>query len=137
MMAFGGWLGVMWLDTQRPYSYDQKLSFVSPDPAPQHSMVVVDWKFAEPPSRLCPGTLQRTLWDARTGEKLITYDTTPAAMTVSKGDTHLARAFMLPPMKLPPEVTYQGDVCFQCNLLQTILPRLFCIKTPTLNFRVE
>lgn len=137
MTAIGGWIGVMWLDTERPYTYDQQLSFVSPNPAPQGSMVVVDWKFTKPPARLCPGSLQRILRDAQTGEKLITYDTTPAAMSVTMDDLHLVRAFMLPPIRLPPEVTYQGDVCFQCNVLQTIFPRLFCLQTPALNFRVE
>jgi hypothetical protein len=79
MTAFGAWIGVMWLDDLQPYSYDPELSFVSPKPAPQGSLVVVDWKFSEPPKRLCAGTLQRTLSDAKTGKKLITYDTTPAA----------------------------------------------------------
>lgn len=113
MAAFGSWLAVMFLDGP-PYIYNVAESFISPDPAPQGSMVQVDWKIAEI-NRICPGRVQRFFRDATTGEMVATLDTTPISRAVRKNDTHLPRAFQLPP-KLPAVVTYSAEACFQCNV---------------------
>lgn len=130
--SLGAWLGVMYLDTQRPLVYDVSESFIVPDPAPQGAMVTINWKIAKV-NRICPGTIQRSFVDKATGQVVATLDTTPVSRATREGDDHLPRSFQLPP-DLPAVVGYSGNVCFQCNVLQHLFP--LCIKTPEIVFHV-
>jgi hypothetical protein len=132
MSALGAWLAVMRLDSRPPYEWDATRSVVSPDPAPQAGRVSVEWHMKV--NRVCPGSSQRVLTDASTGQTVATYDATPAALSVSVGDQTLNRTFVLP-RGLPPRVGYRSTVCFECNALQTLFP--LCVTTPTLTFNVE
>lgn len=129
--TLGLWVAWMYLDDAPPYMWSAGESYVSPQPAADGGMIAVSWKMKV--NRLCPGSSQRILVDANTGQTVATYDATPAALSVSTGDERLIRTFQLP-RGLPPLVGYRSTVCFRCNLLQAAFP--LCITTPTLIFAV-
>jgi hypothetical protein len=133
MAALGSWLAVMGLDNEPPYSYDPNQSFVIPNPAPQGSIITVEWALTAV-RRECPGTVQRIFRDLDTGLVATTLDTTPMSRSVRKGDKRLPRSFELPP-DLPAHVGYTAEVCAQCNFLQQFQP--LCFKTPEIKFHVQ
>lgn len=128
-IVIGCWVGWMYLDNEPPYVWDASASYVTPNPTEDGSRVSVNWKMTV--KRLCPGSSQRTLTDAETGQTVATYDSTPAALSVKVGDTRLIRTFVLP-RGLPPLVGYSSLVCFSCNPLQAYFP--LCVRTPELLF---
>jgi hypothetical protein len=129
----GGWLGLMVLDNEPPYVYDEANSRIVPDPAPQGAMIVADWGLVSV-KRQCPATVQRIFRDHSTGRVVSTLDTTEASRAVQVGDNRLPRSFQLPP-DLPAVTDYSALVCFQCNLIQTLV-RPLCVSTPKITFRV-
>lgn len=131
--ALGSWLAVMYLDDQPPYEYDAQQSTVTPNPAPQGSLITVNWALTKV-HRNCPGTVQRTFRDLDTGEVVSTLDTTPMSRSVRLGDRNLPRSFELPP-NLPPVVGYSAEICVECNMLQHIY-RPVCFRTPEITFHV-
>lgn len=131
-LAFGAWVGVMWLDVQKPYDYDGPNSRIFPDPAQQGSMVTADWALSKV-HRICPGQVQRFFTDADTGKIVATMNTTEIARAVKVGDNRIPRAFELPP-GLPPRVGYFAEVNFQCNLLHYLFP--LRVTTPVITFRM-
>lgn len=129
--TLGLWVAWMYLDIAPPYEWSAAESNISPQPARDGEMIAVSWKMKV--NRLCPGSSQRILIDAATGQTVATYDATPAALSVRTGDEKLIRTFQLP-RGLPPLVGYRSTVCFRCNPLQAVFP--LCVTTPTLTFRV-
>jgi hypothetical protein len=139
MFFFGGilclslWIGWMFADNEPPYVYDVAGSHMFPDPAPQGSMVTIDWKLSAV-RRTCPGSVQRFFRDLSTGNIAATLDTTELSRVVRVGDNRLPRSFQLPP-GLPRNVGYSALGCFECNLLQHFWP--LCVMTPELAFRTQ
>lgn len=136
--ALGSWVGVMSQDNVPPYEYDAAASFVLPDPAPQGSVVTVNWALSKF-NRTCPGMLQRNFRDLTPGspfygQVVATLDTVYMSRAVRSTDKRIPRSFELPP-ELPPVVGYSVDVCAECNLLQRISP--LCFKTPEIKFNVK
>ena len=145
-IAVGTQIGLWAIDTQPPYEWDGPSSRVVPDPAPDGGRVTADWHLKV--NRICPAISQRRLSDPATrridsegnpiphsGKTVATYDATPGAVSVQVGENVMRRTFVLP-RGLPSQVAYASEVCFQCNPLQTIFPRSFCLTTPELIFNV-
>lgn len=132
--SLGGWIAIEALDTDFPYKYVQEESFITPNPARSEGQITVNWKFAQPAYRLCPGTIQRAFYTAA-GELISTMDTTPVSAVVRKGDSRLPRSFTLP-AGLSGDVLYSAKVCWECNVYQRLI-RPICLVTPQLPLRVN
>jgi hypothetical protein len=120
----------MYLDRQVPYEHIK--GEIVPDPTPQHAQVSLPWDIKV--NRLCPGNVQRVLFDADTGDMVAAYDRTPSSISVKMGDTKLVKTFQLP-LSLPARVRYTANVCFSCNPLQHIWP--IFVQTPELYFSTK
>lgn len=142
LLAIGGMIGWWWMDNDLPYTYIK--GTIRPDPAREGGRVLLVWDI-QPPNRLCPGVVQRTLSDNRTGRTLAIYDPTPSSLTVKAGDTEIRKSFimpddMLPNVNLDPgdvEVRYEAKVCFRCNPLQYVMTDRLCTVPPPVIFSVR
>lgn len=130
-IGFGG-CAYLLADNQPPYIYDIEQSYVIPSRASPGHQVAVHWSIKV--NRLCPGSIVRTIVDARTGARM-SYDPTPGDMTIEPTDTVLDRTFLLPQgMGLGPKI-YRANAEYACNPLQRIWP--LKVQTPDLLFEVE
>lgn len=127
-----GWLAYMVGDNQPPYSYIVEQSYVIPNPSQSGHQVQVHWQFKI--NRLCPGSIVRTVVDAKTGAKF-SYDPTPALGTVRGGDDHLDRTFFLPDGIRPGPKLYRANAEYICNPLHRIWP--LKVQTPDIPFEVS
>jgi hypothetical protein len=134
MASLGAWLAVMVLDTAQPYVYDGAESRMIPNVVHPGQTVVADWKLVKV-NRHCPGTSQRRFRHKESGN-VITPDPTPLAQSTRPGDNRLGREFNLPPHLMFGEYAYSSNICFQCNLLQHLIPTLLCVMTPEISFTV-
>lgn len=124
----------MFFDTDPPYNYDASRSYIEPDHADGGDTVTSNWKVTM--NRWCPGTMQRQLFDPRTGAIVSTYDTIPMAHhSIIDKDGYLRRNFILPRAISKGRTGYRVNVCFSCNPLQRLYP--VCYKTPDLFFMVD
>jgi hypothetical protein len=119
-------------DNQPPYVYIVDESYVIPSHVSPGHQVAVHWSIKV--NRLCPGSIVRTIVDARTGAR-VSYDPTPAILTIESGDTALDRSFLLPDGIRPGNKIYRANAEYICNPLQRIWP--LKVQTPDLFFEVE
>jgi hypothetical protein len=126
-------------DRDPPYKYDIANSFVMPDPAETSDQMLVKWKLAEQPKRLCPGATRRELFDPATKIILVTYDPAPTALAASIRDGYLNITFALPKVLPYGKIGYRATVRYQCNWLQRLFPDAFAfdVTTPPLFFTVQ
>jgi hypothetical protein len=126
-----GCIAFMFADNQPPYSYIVEKSYVIPNPSHAGHQVLIHWEFKI--NRLCPGTIVRTIVDAKTGAT-ISYDPTPALSTVKIGDTFLERTFFLPEGIRPGPKLYRANAEYVCNPLHRVWP--LKVQTPDIPFEV-
>lgn len=122
----------MFADNQPPYTYDAEHSYIKPDPSDGGKQVIVHWAIKV--NRLCPGSIYRTIVDARTGAK-VTYDATPAFLSIKQDDTVLERSFHLPEEILSGPKIYRANAEYYCNPLQRFFP--LKVQTPDIKFTVN
>lgn len=131
MAALGAWIAIMAADRTLPTEYISEPT-VTPDPVEDGGRVIVDLKVKR--NRTCPGTVQRTLYNAVTGDVIAFYDPIPSAFPApSRSEQRLPKTFDLPE-GLPSRVIYEANVCFTCNLLQNWFP--ICTRVPSVAFTV-
>lgn len=132
LAAILGLLAFMIADNQPPYTYFADGSYLIPERAAPGHQISVHWKIKV--NRLCPGAIVRTVVDARTGARM-SYDPTPAMVTIQMGDSSLDRTFLLPQGMGPGRKLYRANAEYVCNPLQRIWP--LKVQTPDLFFDVE
>lgn len=122
----------MYLDNVPPYEYDAGKSYIVPSRAHVEHQVTIHWAITKI-NRICRGYVVRFIIDADTGVKT-TYDATPAATSVERGDTELDRTFTLPPNVAPGVKIYRSEGFYSCNPLQQLWP--LRVVTPDIRFEV-
>lgn len=134
LSVFTSVFAYMLFDTEPPYTYDATRSFIEPDRASGGDELTANWKVKV--NRFCPGTMQRQLFDPKTGAIISTYDAVPMAPAGFVGpDGYLRRNFMLPRAISKGRTGYRVNLCFACNPLQKQYP--ICTVTPDLFFEVR
>lgn len=125
-------LAYMYFDNQPPYEYDISNSYITPSKPHAERQVTVHWAFKSV-NRICPGSIVRYIIDAQNKTK-ITYDATPAALSIDLKDLSLDRTFMLPPnVTIGPKI-YRSEGFYICNPLQHFWP--LRVSTPDLHFEI-
>jgi hypothetical protein len=130
--VISGLIAYLLADNQPPYVYDAEQSYVIPSHTSPGHQVAVHWSIKV--NRLCPGSIVRTIVDARTGART-SYDPTPAILTIETTDTVLDRTFLLPQGMGLGRKIYRANAEYVCNPLQRIWP--LKVQTPDLLFEVE
>lgn len=133
--ALAGWIVFMAFDNEPPYVYDSIGSYVEPEHPSGGDWITVKWRLKHV-NRVCPGVVQRVLFDPVTKIIIAKYDQTQAANVENINDGYLIRTFALPRLLPTGKIAYRADVCYYCNALQHLV-RPLCVPTPNLIFDVR